>query len=645
MDGTADPIRVLHVDDDRAFGELAAEFLQREHDGLDVTTVATARKGLDVFDAEPVDCIVSDYDMPGRDGLSFLEAVRERNEEIPFVLFTGQGDESVASEAISAGVTDYLQKGTGADQYAILANRIANVVAAYRAQRRAARQERISTLLREVNRRLVEAVTVDGIERAVCEVLAKSYRFAWIGRPDPETGEVRPLAAEGDGAGYLDEVTIYHDGRRRGWGPTGMAVRTREIQLVQDVPGDPSFEPWRETVSAYGFGSVVVLPLRREDALHGVLEIYADRANAFTEIEREVFAELAETVGRALDAVHVRRRLRSHERGDAEVAERYLRTIAAGLPGGAVALFDTDVRYTVVEGAVFDDLAVPVSSLTGTPLQEAHSEAFRAVHLHHYRAALAGERRTFESEHEGRVFRTCVGPVRDGTGTVVSGLALTRDVTEERVNDRALARRDERLGTLVEDIRALARPTEAAVDAEPVDLEGVMADAWERVDTGAANAVVTTDRVARADRARLRRLLEHLVRNCVDHGSTGGRTRTNGDRTGRTSTNGQSGDAADPDSTGNGGVQNDDPTRDTSGPTVRLGAFEGGFYVEDDGPGIPPGRRETVFEPGHSTRPDGTGLGLTVVERLAEAHGWSVSVAEGTDGGTRVAFTGVEFER
>ena len=70
---------------------------------------------------------------------------------------------------------------------------------------------------------------------------------------------------------------------------------------------------------------------------------------------------------------------------------------------------------------------------------------------------------------------------------------------------------------------------------------------------------------------------------------------------------------------------------------------ETGFYVEDDGPGIPDDVREDVFEAGHTSERDGTGLGLAIVKRIAEAHGWEVVVTDGSDGGARFEFENVEF--
>ncbi|MFB6072398.1 MAG: response regulator [Halobacterium sp.] len=141
-------IRVLHVDDDPAFSELARTFLEREADDFDVLTATSASEGLEALRERDVDCVVSDYDMPGRNGIEFLEAVREDYPNLPFILFTGKGSEEVASDAISAGVTDYLQKGTSTDQYALLANRVRNAVDRERSKRALAdRNRRLETLV------------------------------------------------------------------------------------------------------------------------------------------------------------------------------------------------------------------------------------------------------------------------------------------------------------------------------------------------------------------------------------------------------------------------------------------------------------------------------------------------------------------
>jgi signal transduction histidine kinase len=77
--------------------------------------------------------------------------------------------------------------------------------------------------------------------------------------------------------------------------------------------------------------------------------------------------------------------------------------------------------------------------------------------------------------------------------------------------------------------------------------------------------------------------------------------------------------------------------------TVTVGDLDRGFYIEDDGPGIPETDREKVFEAGHTTSADGTGFGLSIVKEIVEAHDWEIRITDGTDGGARFEVTGVEI--
>ena len=183
--GSPEPIHILHVDDEPDFTDLAATYLQREDDRFSVHTERSASDGLDRLAEERFDCIISDYDMPGRDGIEFLEAVRDDHPELPFILFTGRGSEEVASEAISTGVTDYLQKDSGTDQYAILRNRVVNAVDRHRVDRESQRMRERMELALEVT------------DSVIFEI-------------DPETGDLRTHGAMGE---VFDEPS--GDGKNR----------------------------------------------------------------------------------------------------------------------------------------------------------------------------------------------------------------------------------------------------------------------------------------------------------------------------------------------------------------------------------------------------------------------------------------------
>ncbi|MEF8894421.1 sensor histidine kinase, partial [Halodesulfurarchaeum sp.] len=145
----------------------------------------------------------------------------------------------------------------------------------------------------------------------------------------------------------------------------------------------------------------------------------------------------------------------------------------------------------------------------------------------------------------------------------------------------------------------LARAGEAVGEREPVDLAELGQSCWHNVETKSGELLIDTDAVVRADKTRLQQLVENLFSNAVEHG---------GDKV-----------------------------------TVTVSTLDDGFYLEDDGPGIPEAERDEVIEAGYSSREEGTGFGLSIVKEIVEAHDWEIRVTEGADGGARFEITGVEF--
>jgi signal transduction histidine kinase len=157
-----------------------------------------------------------------------------------------------------------------------------------------------------------------------------------------------------------------------------------------------------------------------------------------------------------------------------------------------------------------------------------------------------------------------------------------------------------KMSRIIDDLVTLAREGTMVDDPAAMDLATVVDIAWGSVDAGGATLTTDDDLgTVYADEGPLQHLLENVFRNAVDHGG--------------------------------------------EDVTVHVGRLPHGFYVEDDGPGIPESDREHVFEPGFSKSRDGTGLGLRIVERVATAHGWSVAAVESEElGGARIEVTGVD---
>lgn len=184
---------------------------------------------------------------------------------------------------------------------------------------------------------------------------------------------------------------------------------------------------------------------------------------------------------------------------------------------------------------------------------------------------------------------------------VAQGLLETAPDAEDPIdNVEEAARSLDRMEAMIEDVLTLARQGADVGEADPVRLDAIADTAWNNVDTEDASLSVADSTTMRADPDRLLQLLENLFRNSVEH--------------------------AGEDVTVGVGTLPDRP----------------GFYVADDGPGIPPDRRENVFDHGYTTNQDGTGFGLSIVDQIASAHGWDVTVTESTHGGARFEVTGVE---
>jgi PAS domain S-box-containing protein len=202
----------------------------------------------------------------------------------------------------------------------------------------------------------------------------------------------------------------------------------------------------------------------------------------------------------------------------------------------------------------------------------------------------------------------------------------------------AVADAHTRMRDLIDDLLTLSRQGGTEVTLTAVSLRELARTCWHAVAHPSATLGVETDLTVRADEQMLRRLLENLLRNCVEHGGTDGQSTTSDTADAETDDPVGHTDAADDaDGTDRTGTH----ANDCDGVVVTVGELDDGFFVEDDGPGIDPEIRDRVFDTGYSTTTDGTGFGLRIVADVADAHGWDVQVTDGSDGGARFEVRGV----
>ncbi|WP_255149179.1 response regulator [Halorarius halobius] len=175
------PITTVHLDDDADLLTLSREFVEQAHETITVEGYTEPDAALARVEEGGVDCVVTDYKMATMDGLTVLRRVRELDEDLPVVFFTGKGSEEIASEAISAGVTDYLRKTTGTEQYRLLGTRIATLVERRRAQERAAEADR---RIREIYERITVAFVA--FDEAFRFTYVNEHAERLLGRPAME---------------------------------------------------------------------------------------------------------------------------------------------------------------------------------------------------------------------------------------------------------------------------------------------------------------------------------------------------------------------------------------------------------------------------------------------------------------------------
>jgi len=177
------------------------------------------------------------------------------------------------------------------------------------------RLRRVNDIIRNIDQALVGAASRAEVEAVVCDELAGAgpYELAWIGDHDPVAGEVTPKEVAGAVDGVVQAGPVQTDDAPEDGGPIGRAVATREVQVVNDVVADRTFEPWRQSALNRGYHACICLPLVYGETLYGVLVVCANQPGVFDDLERTVLSEMADTIAYAINAVESKKAIVSDE--------------------------------------------------------------------------------------------------------------------------------------------------------------------------------------------------------------------------------------------------------------------------------------------------------------------------------------------
>ncbi|WP_152041984.1 PAS domain-containing sensor histidine kinase [Salinigranum salinum] len=657
------PLRVVHLGEDEDALDRVAASLAAVDDRVDVYSTSDADDALDRIATASVDCVVTGFEP------SFLRTLATDHAAVPCVLFSSV--ETVPVEVLTANVAAVVRTDEP-DPFTRVAERVVDVI---RERRAAADGDRglFATLL-AASTDVVAVVDTDGrfgyvspaVERLLGydpDDLVGEDSLAYVHPDDRDRASERLKGLIDDPDGELtDELRLRHADGSWVW------VENRGRNLLDD-PDVGGIVIYSRDVTARR---------RREERLR--------RYEAIVENMQDV----AYTVDESLTVTSVNDRVLAYaERPRESIVGESIETLAAEMlvdPENVERLCDAlesvvagetdgerlELGIDLPRGTVFAELQV--TPLRGTDATGGEAPQ-GAVVISRDVTERRGDERELERQNERlEAFTSVVSHDLRGPLAVASGnLELARsEVEHERLD--TVARAHGRMSDLIDDLLNVARQGTPVDDPDPVDLDAVAEASWTLVETGDATVEIDTGLVVRAEEQRLRQFFENLFRNSVEHGSTGSEKTSGGSvGHGAPGSHPAAGDPIDEPATPagdfvRGGSTTDDEGETTpadagdgddtsdaegAGVTVRVGRLDdgsaeaadanerrdvdarGGFYVEDDGPGIPPDVRDAVFEAGYSAKPDGTGLGLMIVREIADAHGWDVTVTDGSTGGAR----------
>jgi PAS domain S-box-containing protein len=332
-------ISVLYIDSDPVLLDSGKRFLERDTD-IQVDTAHSAMEALQRLKTHSFDAIVTDHGLPEIDSIQLLKIVREKSPRIPFIIFTGKGNEEIFIEALSHGVDDFVRKNEDPQsRFAELSYKVKRAVEFRNREQKIARLNRIDAILRRINESVVHIHDRMKLMQEVCMIMVKEggFAMAWVGFEDPDTHQVNQVTASGIVDDFFVRVRLSSYDIATGEGPTVTAIRKGKYSISNDIQAYPFTEMWEEEALRKGYRSAAAFPLNAGKAVHGAVTLYSSEKNFFTDSEIRLLSGISEDLSFVLKTMEMEETQRTVQEA-LETSEYRLHEIINFLPDATFAI-------------------------------------------------------------------------------------------------------------------------------------------------------------------------------------------------------------------------------------------------------------------------------------------------------------------
>ena len=346
--------------------------------------------------------------------------------------------------------------------------------------------------IRDINQLIVTEKDKDKLLLKACKILSENRGFdlVWIGEIEKENYKVIPKAHSGSDKAFWDLINVKWDNSKQGHGPTGMAIKTRKNNIVNDTNNEPRFKPWLDAIKKYGYNSAIAIPLITDEKIYGNLTLYSKRANAFDKEEISLLDEVAADICLALHSIELEKERKKAEKNIDNERQKLLEIIEF-LPD-ATFVINEDKKVIAWNKALEEMTGVPKEKMLGKGnyeysmpfydgrrpllvdlifLKEKKIESKYKVVKRKGNTLFAEVFVTNLFEGKGAYIFVKASPLYDSNGNLVGSIETVRDITEQKENEEKLQELLERTQQFAEELQVSNEELQATTEELQVSNE------------------------------------------------------------------------------------------------------------------------------------------------------------------------------